>query len=79
MSYLDGSICEPGENDPLYPIWDANNSIVMSLLVNSMTDKIQNNYLSTQQQRKSRTRSIHCIPTRKIQPNCLNYKIWLEI
>ena len=45
MSYPDGSICEPGENDPLYPIWDANNSIVMSLLVNSMTDEIQNNYL----------------------------------
>ena len=45
LGYLNDTFIEPAKTDPTYPIWDANNSIVMSWLVNSMTDEIQSNYL----------------------------------
>ena len=45
LGYLNGTIIEPAKTNPTYPIWDTNNSIVMSWLVNSMTNEVQRNYL----------------------------------
>ncbi|RVW51327.1 hypothetical protein CK203_075467 [Vitis vinifera] len=39
LGYLNGTIIEPAKTDPTYLIWDTDNSIVMSWLVNSMTDE----------------------------------------
>ena len=44
LRYLNGTITEPAKTNPTYPTWDANNSIVISWLVNSMTE-VQGNYL----------------------------------
>ncbi|KAL6325831.1 hypothetical protein AAG906_026660 [Vitis piasezkii] len=39
LGYLNGTITELAKTDLTYPTWDTNNLIVMSWLVNSMTDK----------------------------------------
>ena len=36
---------KPSTNDPLYQIWDAQNSMVMAWLIHSMQDKINETYL----------------------------------
>ena len=40
LSYLDGTTTKPSTDDPLYQIWDAQNSMVMTWLIHSMEDKI---------------------------------------
>ena len=45
LRYLNDTIIKPTKIGPTYPTWDANNSIVMSWLVNSLTDEVQSNYL----------------------------------
>ena len=65
QGYLDGMISEPTKTDPLYTTWFANNNIVMSWLVNSMNDDIQNNYL--------------CYPTAKKIWDSLNSAQFFEL
>jgi len=45
ISYLTGDIKEPNPNDSTYAAWDAENSMIMTWLVNSMEEDIQTNYL----------------------------------
>ena len=61
LGYLNDTFIEPAKTDPTYPIWDANNSIVMSWLVNSMTDEIQSNYLCYPTAKKNLGLSKSCI------------------
>ena len=61
LGYLNGTIIEPAKTNPTYPIWDANNSIVMSWLVNSMTNEVQRNYLRypTAKKKKKKTGTLN--------------------
>ena len=43
--YLTGALKAPAPEDPLYPKWDSENSMVMTWLVNSMEEEISSNYL----------------------------------
>ena len=45
IGYITGESKQPDVNDKTYAIWDAENSMVMTWLVNSMTDEISANYL----------------------------------
>ena len=45
MGYLTGEKKAPAVDDPNYAIWDAENSMVMTWLVNSMEEEISSNYM----------------------------------
>ncbi|KAG8368821.1 hypothetical protein BUALT_Bualt15G0086600 [Buddleja alternifolia] len=45
IGYLTGESKRPDVEDPAYAIWDAENSMVMTWLVNSMVEKIGANYM----------------------------------
>ncbi|RVW76413.1 hypothetical protein CK203_056591 [Vitis vinifera] len=45
MGYLTGEKKAPAVDDPNYAIWDAENSMVMTWLVNSMEEDINSNYM----------------------------------
>ncbi|RVW67172.1 hypothetical protein CK203_062504 [Vitis vinifera] len=45
MGYLTGEKKAPAVDDPNYAIWDAENSMVMTWLVNSMEENISSNYM----------------------------------
>ena len=45
MGYLTGEKKAPPETDPAYATWDAENSMVMTWLVNSMEEDISFNYM----------------------------------
>ena len=45
IGYLHDPIKKPKETDPTFHTWDANNSIVMAWLVNSMEENIGENYV----------------------------------
>ena len=45
IGYLTGEKQEPAKEDPSYMTWDAENSMVMTWLVNSMEEEISSNYL----------------------------------
>ena len=45
MGYLTGEKKAPAVDDPNYAIWDAENSTVMTWLVNSMEEDISSNYM----------------------------------
>ncbi|KAG6515200.1 hypothetical protein ZIOFF_025585 [Zingiber officinale] len=45
MGYLTGEKKTPSEKDPMYATWDAENSMVMTWLVNSMEEEIGANYM----------------------------------
>ncbi|CAN1143679.1 hypothetical protein LINPERHAP2_LOCUS13722, partial [Linum perenne] len=45
IGYLTGAAKKPEEGKPKFDVWDAENSMVMTWLVNSMTTEIGTNYL----------------------------------
>ena len=45
IGYLTGDRKAPAPEDPAYATWDAENSMVMTWLVNSMDEDISSNYL----------------------------------
>lgn len=45
MGYLTGEKKAPAPEDPAYATWDAENSMVMTWLVNSMEEEISSNYM----------------------------------
>ncbi|CAN1305878.1 hypothetical protein LINPERPRIM_LOCUS26638 [Linum perenne] len=45
IGYLTGTTAKPAKGDPAFDVWDAENSMVMTWLVNSMTIDIRANYL----------------------------------
>ena len=45
IGYITGEVTAPATNDPNYAVWDAENSMIMTWLVNSMDDEIGPNYL----------------------------------
>ena len=45
MGYLMGEKKAPAVDNPNYAIWDAENSMVMTWLVNSMEEDISSNYM----------------------------------
>ena len=45
MGYLIDEKTPPAEDDPAYVTWDAENSMVMTWLVNSMEEDIRSNYM----------------------------------
>ena len=45
IGYLTGEKKEPPVSDPTYAIWDSENSMVMTWLVNSMEEDISSNYM----------------------------------
>lgn len=45
ISYLTGATPTPDSKDPMYEIWDVENSMVMTWLVNSMEEEINPNYM----------------------------------
>lgn len=45
VGYLNGERPKPDIVDPRYAIWDAENSMVMTWLVNSMEENISSNYM----------------------------------
>ena len=45
IGYLTGATPAPNSKDPMYEIWNAENSIVMTWLVNSMEEEISPNYM----------------------------------
>ena len=45
MGYLTGEKKAPVVDDPNYAIWDVENSMVMTWLVNSMEENISSNYM----------------------------------
>ena len=45
MGYLTGEKKEPAANDQAHATWDAENSMVMTWLVNSMEEEISSNYM----------------------------------
>ena len=47
MGYLTGEKTAIAEADPTYATWDAENSMVMTWLVNSMEEDISSNYMCT--------------------------------
>ena len=44
-NYLTGVIAKPGEEEPGYKGWKTENNMVMSWLINSMTNEIGKNFL----------------------------------
>ena len=46
IGYLTGDTKEPAANDANYLVWDAENSMVMTWLVNSMEEDISSKYMS---------------------------------
>ena len=40
IGYLDGTLPKPSSNDPSFPKWDVQNSMVMAWLIHSMEEKI---------------------------------------
>ncbi|RVX14822.1 hypothetical protein CK203_012054 [Vitis vinifera] len=45
LDYLDGTIKKPSTDDPSYPSWEAQNSMVMAWLIHSMEDNIADTYI----------------------------------
>ena len=45
IGYVTGDKKAPAADDPLYATWDAENSVVMTWLVNSMDEDISANYM----------------------------------
>ena len=45
FGYLNGSLPRPDSYDPSFSVWDINNSMVMSWLINSMDNSIAEIYL----------------------------------
>ncbi|XP_074556441.1 uncharacterized protein LOC141812295 [Curcuma longa] len=45
IGYITGDKKAPAVNDPLHAVWDAENSMVMTWLVNSMEEDISTNYM----------------------------------
>ena len=45
IGYLTGEKIAPSLDDPLFAVWDAENSMVMTWLVNSMVEDISSNYM----------------------------------
>lgn len=45
IGYLTGETKEPAADDTTYPTWDAENSMVMTWLVNSMEEDISSNFM----------------------------------
>ena len=45
IGYITGDKKVPANDDPLYATWDAENSMVMTWLVNSMEEDISSNYM----------------------------------
>ena len=45
IGYLTGDKVEPAATDEQHAVWDAENSMVMAWLVNSMEEEISANYL----------------------------------
>ena len=45
IGYLTGDKKEPATTDPAHATWDAENSMVMTWLVNSMEEEISSNYM----------------------------------
>ena len=45
MGYLTGEKKAPAEEDSAYEVWDAENSMIMAWLVNSMEEEISSNYM----------------------------------
>ena len=45
MGYLNGTVKKPAEDDPTFPMWDTQNSMVMAWLIHSMEEKIREAYL----------------------------------
>lgn len=45
IDYLTGATKEPDNTDPSHATWDAENSMVMTWLVNSMEEDIGSNYM----------------------------------
>ena len=45
IGYVHDTIKKPKETDPTFHIWDANNSIIIAWLVNSMEENIGENYM----------------------------------
>ena len=45
MAYLTGEKTAPAKDDPAYATWDAENSMVMTWLVNSMEEDINSNHI----------------------------------
>ena len=48
IGYLTGDTSASDSADPTYSIWDAENSMVMTWLVNSMDENISSNYMCYQ-------------------------------
>jgi hypothetical protein len=46
LGYLNGEKIKPAETGAQYTVWDTENSMLMSWLVNSMEEEIAANYLS---------------------------------
>lgn len=45
IGYLTGDVEAPEISDPSYVVWDAENSMIMAWLVNSMDEDIGANYM----------------------------------
>ncbi|XP_022848803.1 uncharacterized protein LOC111371127 [Olea europaea var. sylvestris] len=45
LGYVTGTTIKPDESDPTYATWDAQNSMVMAWIVNSMEEDIRESYL----------------------------------
>lgn len=45
LGYINGSKPKPAETDPTFSTWDAENSIVMAWIINSMNDEISQNFM----------------------------------
>ena len=45
IGYLDGTLPKQSNDDPSYPEWDVQNSMVMAWLIHSMEEKISDTYL----------------------------------
>lgn len=53
IGYITGETKRPVAKDPTYAIWDAENSMLTTWLVNFMAEEIRANYLSAIQQTRS--------------------------
>ena len=45
IGYVHDTIKKPKETNPTFHIWDANNSIIIAWLMNSMEENIGENYM----------------------------------
>ncbi|KAJ4721162.1 hypothetical protein OWV82_008883 [Melia azedarach] len=45
MGWLDGSKTEPASGDPSYEVWQAENSMVLAWLINSMEPEVSQNFI----------------------------------